>query len=159
MIFWSLSLHLEGIWERYPIISDGPKKALSNPRKGSIELPKRFYRTPQKGPWKGSIEPQWKGLQNHRRGSIEPFASNLPFSGYPFKIFPKIVRFESAIFCWAAGGFFLRFGLRDSKSLAICDLPKWPFWAHLFYSVFTVFQSYRQANCFVHLQHVGVSDP
>ena len=71
------------------------QKALSNPPKGSIEPLKRFYRTPKGsiepplGPWKGSKEPQWKGLQNHRKGSIEPFASNPPpFSGYPFTTFP-----------------------------------------------------------------------
>ena len=34
------------------------------------------------------IEPLWEGRQNHRQGSIEPLASNLPFLGYPFKILP-----------------------------------------------------------------------
>ena len=48
-----------------------------------------FLRTPF-GPQKGSIEPLWEGLQNHRQGSIEPLASNPPFLGYPLKILPII---------------------------------------------------------------------
>ena len=44
--------------------------------------------TPAFGPQKGSIGPLWEGLQNHRQGSIEPFASKPPFSGYPFKFLP-----------------------------------------------------------------------
>ena len=63
-------------------------------QKGSIEPSTRFYRSPKRfdrtpkgsiepacGPRRGSIEPQWKGFHNHRKGSIEPFASNPPFSG------------------------------------------------------------------------------
>ena len=62
-------------WSRWP---PKTKKVLSNPSKGSIEPLRRFYRT-SIGPQKGSTEPQRKGFQNHREGSIEPFASNSPF--------------------------------------------------------------------------------
>ena len=57
-----------------------------------IEPLKRLHRTPKAsieapfGPRKGSIEPQRKGFQNHRKGSIEPFASTPPFSGYLLKL-------------------------------------------------------------------------
>ena len=74
---------LEGTLKRYPEIGDRPKKAISNPPQGSFE--------PLFGPHKGSIEPLREGLQNHRQGSIEPFASNTPFLGYPFKILPTRV--------------------------------------------------------------------
>ena len=62
-----------------------------------IERLKRFYRTPKGsieppfGPQKGSIEPLREGLQNHGQGSIEPFASNPPFLGCPFKSLPTKV--------------------------------------------------------------------
>ena len=66
-----------------------PKKVLSNSPKGFIEPLKRFYLTPKGSvepffcPQKGSIESQRrKGLQNHRQGSIEHFASNPSFSCY-----------------------------------------------------------------------------
>ena len=49
---------VEGILKRYPEIGDRPKKVLSNPREGSIEPLKRFYRTP-----KGSIEAPFFGPQ------------------------------------------------------------------------------------------------
>ena len=74
----------EGILKRYPGIADRPEKVLSNPPEGSIEPLGRFYRIPKGsieppfGPQKGSIEPLGEGLQNHRQGSIEPFASNPP---------------------------------------------------------------------------------
>ena len=78
--------HFLGILKRHPETGDRPRKVLSNPHKSSIEPlkryrtpfwpPKRFYRTPVRG----CSEPQ--------KGSIEPFASNPPFSGYPFKTFP-----------------------------------------------------------------------
>ena len=51
----------------------------ANPR-GSIK--------PPFGPREGSIEPQLKGVQNHRQVSIESFASSPPLSGYPFKTLP-----------------------------------------------------------------------
>ena len=66
------------------VLSKPLKKALSNPWKGSIEL--LCW-----APTQASVEPLWEGLQNHRQGSIEPFASNPPpFLGYPFKILPKL---------------------------------------------------------------------
>ena len=81
-------------WNR--IQETAPKKFLSNPPEGCIEPLKRFYRTPQKGyieppfgPKKASIESWWEGRQNHRQGSIEPFASNPPLLCYPLKILPK----------------------------------------------------------------------
>ena len=60
-------LSVEGILKRYPEIGHRPTKVLSNPPEDSIEP-----------------------LQNHRQGSIEPFASNPPFLGYPFKILPRV---------------------------------------------------------------------
>ena len=82
-----LSLGTSGSGGWYPEIGDRPKKVLLNPPQKVLSNPKRFYRT-SVCPRKGSIEPQWKGFQNHRKGSIEPFASNPPFSGYPFRTFP-----------------------------------------------------------------------
>ena len=75
---------IEGILKRYPEIGDPPKKVLSNPPEGSIKPLKKSSIEPPFGPQKGSIEPLWEGLQNHWQGSIEPFASNPPFSDYPF---------------------------------------------------------------------------
>ena len=73
------------IFKRYPEIGDRPEKVLSNPPESSI-------------PSKGSIEPPFgpkKVLQNpcerdSRTTDIEPFASNPPFLGYPFKTLPNL---------------------------------------------------------------------
>ena len=65
-----------------------PKRVLSNPQEGSIEPLKRFHRTPFWAP-KRFYRTLVRGLQNHGQGSIEPFASNPPFLGYPFKILPR----------------------------------------------------------------------
>ena len=58
----------------YPEIGDRPKKVLSNPSKKVVLNPKRFYRSPFWPP-KGFCRTP---VKNHRKGSIEPFASTPP---------------------------------------------------------------------------------
>ena len=64
--------------KRHPEIGDRPKKVPLNAPKGSIEPLERFYRTPIWPPKRFYRTPA-QGLQNHKQGSTEPFASNHPF--------------------------------------------------------------------------------
>ena len=59
-----------GMHSTYAFAAQGVTHKGSIPNLGSIE--------PAFGLRKCSIEPEWKGLQNRRQGSIEPVASNLP---------------------------------------------------------------------------------
>ena len=79
----------EGVLKGYRKIGDQPQKVLSNPPKCSIEPLKRFHRTPF---WtrKWFYRTPMNAFQNDRQGSVEPFASNPPFSGYPFGTFSLI---------------------------------------------------------------------
>ena len=104
------------------VLSNPPSQVLSNPWKGSIEPLKRFYRTPKGsiqppfGPWKGSIESQLKGLQNHRKGSIEPFAfSRLP----PFQVTLLQLKSLQAEAPQDEGGSWDRSSIQDQKTKTV----------------------------------------
>ena len=83
-----LPLLVEGVLNGTLKSATAPKKVLSNPPEGSIE-PLKGSLEPPFGPQKGSIEKTCeRDFQNHRQGSVKPFASRLPFLGCPFKSLP-----------------------------------------------------------------------
>ena len=65
---------IAGVLKRCPPeIGDRPISVLSNPPNSPIEAPKKGPIEPLYGPPTMLYKAQWRGLQSHRQGSIEPF--------------------------------------------------------------------------------------
>ena len=90
---WEMQIFAENRWFSQETAEN--RRNRDTPRRFH-RTPKRFYRSPKGsieppfGRRKGPFEPQWNSFQNHREGSIGPFASKPPFTGHPFKTFPIV---------------------------------------------------------------------